>query len=200
MKIRSSIRNVAVTSAVVFAGAAYADEPTLGPSAVAKASLPRLDVGASFGLNNPAGIYGLEGDFRIVDHFSAGVGLGMGAWGFRVTPQVRVYPFGINTVGLFVEAGVSVNTGGPADLTVNGEVLQTVERDVTPTANLGLGYRGKITRHGWWGLRAGWQHRFAQDNYRSTDGQPVNVLLDGATQFTQPGGLMLGVSGGFSIL
>src|SRR5687767_2072136 len=56
---------------------------------------PRLDVGGSFGLNNPAGIFGLELDWRTpVQRLSLGFAVGNASWGWRFGPQLRLYPIG----------------------------------------------------------------------------------------------------------
>src|SRR5690606_12874897 len=75
-------------------------------------AIPRIDLGVTGGINNPGGIYGLEGSYRILDHLSVGVAGGNGAWGLRLSPLVRAYPFGASNYGLFVETGASFNLGG----------------------------------------------------------------------------------------
>ena len=82
------------------------------PATPALPEMPRLDIGTSTGLNNPAGMYGIETDFRLLDRVSVGILGGNGAWGIRLTPQARLYPFGVSRAGLFLEAGMSLNFGG----------------------------------------------------------------------------------------
>lgn len=162
--------------------------------------VPRLDLGVSGGINNPAGIYGVEGDFRIDDRFSAGLGFGKGAWGLRITPQARLYPFTIHEAGLFLETGVSLNTGGSMDLRVNGQVAQTVDMYVTPTANIAVGWRQQVGRYFWWSARAGWQQRLYNSNHAVRGGGPIDSNMQGMVNLSNPGGLSLGLSGGFTLL
>jgi hypothetical protein len=160
----------------------------------------RLDVGVTLGFNNPGGIYGGEADFRLVDRFSVGLAAGQGAWGLRITPQVRLYPFRITNAGLFLESGLSLNLGGKATTTVNGSVVQEADMALTPVANVSLGYRFSPYSWGWSALRVGYGFRLKGDNYTLRDDSILDPLMETLLAASQPGGFLIGVSGGFSAL
>lgn len=162
--------------------------------------IPRLDIGGSVGINNPAGIYGIETDYRFLDRVSAGLSGGSGAWGPRISGGARVYPFAIQNAGLFLEAGLSLNVGGSTSLTVNDETVQEVDMLLTPTANTAIGYRAQFKDFGWTALKLGYGLRLRQENIRVRDGSELNPLLDAALSLSQPGGFLVALSGGFSIL
>jgi hypothetical protein len=160
----------------------------------------RLDVGVSSGFNNPGGIYGVEADFRLIDRISVGLAAGSGAWGMRITPQARLYPFGISSAGLFLESGLSLNLGGKATATSNGEVIQEADMAFAPVVNLSLGYRVGIRQWGWWAIRFGYGFRLNDSSYTLRDSTALDPLLETVLSASKPGGFLLGVSGGFSAL
>jgi hypothetical protein len=169
---------------------------------VVEQKIPRIDVGLGGGINNPAGIYGVEANFRIIDHVSVGVAAGNGAWGLRLSPLARVYPFGASKLGAFVEGGLSLNLGSSIKTTVNGQVVSQVDQLLTPVVDAAVGWRFQISKYGWIALRAGYGIKLGGDNnYRVAVGPEQ---LDSITQFavnvSQPGGLMAGLAGGVTFL
>lgn len=164
------------------------------------AEMHRLDVGLTMGFNNPGGIYGAETDFRLIDRFSVGLAGGRGAWGIRITPQVRLYPFRITTAGLFLESGLSLNLGGKAAVSVDGTVVQEADRAFTPVANVGIGYRSAPYEWGWSAIRVGYGFRLKKDNYTLRDATVLDPLMETLLAASQPGGFLIGISGGFSAL
>lgn len=160
----------------------------------------RLDVGVTMGFNNPGGIYGVETDFRVIDRFSVGVAGGRGAWGIRITPQVRLYPLRITKAGLFLESGLSLNLGDRATVSVNGNVVQEADMAFTPVANVGLGYRFTPYDWGWSAIRVGYGFRLKKDNYTLRDATVLDPLMETLLAASQPGGFLVGISGGFSAL
>ena len=49
--------------------------------------VPHLDVGFSTGWNSPAGIAGMQAEYRPLEILGTGLGVGKGVWGWRITPQ-----------------------------------------------------------------------------------------------------------------
>jgi hypothetical protein len=179
--------------------------PALGHAAEPKA--PRwspdgdpaypLDVGGSFGWNSPGGLRGFELDYRVFDHVSLGTGLGEGLWGLRITPHARIYPLGIQRAGLFLEGGVSFNSGDfPWTEKVTLEGVE-ITRNPTRVANAALGYRFVIQKRGWLAVRAGWGFALTPDAYSAA--APLSDAATRAMRISQPGGVILGISGGFSL-
>ncbi len=194
---RTSFRTIlasALIALVAVNSTARADEPAARPP------VPHLDLGVSGGLNNPGGVYGVEADYRLFDWLSVGLGAGSGAWGYKATPQLRLYPFGVNTAGLFIEAGSSINLGSTASSTENG-VTRKINEEMTATVNASLGYRIRLGVAGWLALRAGYGLKLGSDtNYSYDGGGAVTGLTKGVMDILEPGGFIVGLSGGYSIL
>ncbi len=194
------IKKIALT--LMFALMALSGSPALAqePDTQLPESKHRLDLGLSTGWNGPAGTEGVEADFRVIDHLSIGLGAGSAAWGLRFTPQVRAYPFGINRAGLFLEAGLALNTGGSTALTVNGQVAQTADLLFTPAANAALGYRFSFGKWVWMALRAGWSVSLRSNNVSVRGGGELDPALKLVTDALSPGGPILGLTAGVALL
>jgi hypothetical protein len=168
-------------------------EEEMGPP-----SVPRLDVGLATGFNSPSGTLGLETHVRLNDYVGVGVVGGVGAWGPRITPQVRLYPMSISTAGLFLEGGLSLNLGTDNYTGVDstdGAIIQ----ELTPTVTTGLGYRFPFMDNKAWGLlRLGYAFRLRQDNIRLGDGSPVPSGVDLVLEFSQHQGLLIGAGFGLA--
>lgn len=160
-----------------------------------------LDLGVTGGFNNPGGIYGFETDFRaMTGYLSFGLSGGNGAWGVRVSPHVRAYPFGLDVAGLFVESAFSLNFGGVSESKVNGVVLESAERFVTPVVHVGGGWRQTLNRFTWLLFRVGYGFKLGGDqNYRWLAGNGEQGL-GAVLALSQPGGFSIGLSAGFSFL
>ncbi len=165
----------------------------------------RLDVGGSFGVNNAGGIgyftgFGLAADVRLVDFFSMGVGVGGGLWGPRLTAHSRVYPLGVSR-SFFLQGALAHNlgrhnwVGGEED---EGGVYVT-RTDIT-TLNASLGWRQDLGSRGWVAFEAGWAFRQGTARYQTGGQRPLTELEEQVLRFARPGGLVLGISGGFSVL
>ncbi len=196
---RLSIGAALLASSLMLALPAAAEAPT-AVATVSDPTLPRLDIGGTTGINNPGGFYGAEAQYRLVDQLALGVAGGSGAWGPRVTPEVRYYPFGASRVGFFLESGLSFNFGGRSDLKVNGVVTESANLLMTPVVNAALGYRFSFGQRGWLALRVGYGFSLRSDNVTTDTGAPPSSLLKVGIDLSQPGGLMAGLSAGFSIL
>lgn len=165
--------------------------------------IPHFDLGGTFGYNNPGGFYGLETDYRFTEWSSFGVAGGQGLWGFRLTPSARVYPFGASNVGLFLEGGVSLNFGSTAifNTSINGvENQQIVRQGLIPAANLSVGLRRQFLTYFWSAVKLGYQWNLRKDAYSVEDGSQLNELSRGVMDFSQPGGLIVGLSAGVAFL
>jgi hypothetical protein len=153
-----------------------------------KSPFPTLDFGVATGFNNPSGFFGVETHLLLNEHVGVGVLGGFGAWGFRLTPQARLYPFNASEVGLFLEGGLSLNLGGREGFPPKDPVTL----GLTPTATTALGYRFPILDGQGWGLlRAGWGFRLREENLHSSDGTP---LAPGLYSLRQHEGFLIGAA------
>lgn len=182
---------------------------TLAAGAVASAQTVkgsgghRWDIAVSGGVNNPAGVIGLESDLRFTPFFSVGVAGGIGTWGPRMSPQFRVYPFGADwrNLGVFVETGLSVNLGGQAEIG-DGSTTNLVVRAPTPAVNISMGLRRHFGEHLFGIVRAGWgvAPRLVATNYTVVGGAPLSPTAQAVLNGLRPGGVILGASFGYSFL
>jgi hypothetical protein len=159
----------------------------------------QLDVGAAAGFNSPSGVYGLEVEYRPLQYVGLILGGGSGAWGNRITPGARLYPLGISGASLFLEGGMSINTGGEASVSINDGPEQIVDLLVTPVATTSVGVRFNIDRI-YFTPRVGWGFRMRQDNYRTRDGSEINPLFDAALGLFQHGGFLISLTIGATFL
>ena len=162
-----------------------------------------LDVGGSFGFNNAGGLgfftgFGLQSDLRLVDFVSVGAGVGGGLWGARFTAHSRVYPLGVSR-SFFIQGALSHNLGNTVDLEDRGVELR-VERHAVSTANASLGYRRDLGSRGWLAFEAGWAFRLGDAEYTTNGVRELTHSESQVLRFSRPGGLILGISGGFSVL
>jgi hypothetical protein len=173
------------------------DAPPAQPERPKGKGYTRLDVGASSGFNSPAGIYGGEIEYRLFPWLGLNASGGNGAWGPRVTPLVRLYPFSYAGFSPFLEAGTSFNLGGETYIEING-VRRTTDMLLTPVATAGVGARiafGRIYA----APRVGWAHRLRQDNYKARDGGEVDGLTEVALGLSQHHGFMFSLTLGASV-
>jgi len=163
----------------------------------------RWDIAVSGGINNPAGVIGLESDLRFTPFFSVGVAGGVGTWGPRLSPQFRVYPFGADwlNLGVFVETGLSVSLGGQVEIG-DGRTTNLVARTPTAALNVSMGLRRHFGEHLFGMVRAGWEvaPRVAATNYTVVGGATLSPAAQAVLNGSQPGGVILGASFGYSFL
>ena len=163
----------------------------------------RFDIAVSGGINNPAGVIGLESELRFTPFFSVEVAGGVGTWGPRLSPQFRVYPFGADgwNLGVFVETGLSVNLGGQAEIS-DGSTKTLVVRNPAPALNVSMGLRRHFGEHLFGTVRAGWEVAPgpAATNYTVVGGATLSPTAQAVLNGSQPGGVILGASFGYSFL
>ncbi|QSQ23976.1 hypothetical protein JY651_03060 [Pyxidicoccus parkwayensis] len=207
------MKTARVTSALLFAlltlsTLAHAGEnrPSGSPGSVldTPAYGHRLDLGGSVGLNNAGGMgyftgFGLVADLRLVDFLSVGAGVGGGMWGPRLTSHARVYPLGISRA-VFLQGALAYNVGTRSWLDEMVDVNEHVIRSDVTTANASLGYRKDLGSRGWLTFEAGWAFRLNAARYRPTGSHEFTQSEKEELRFARPGGLVLGISGGFSVL
>lgn len=188
------------TVAPVAPAPAKTDAPVADPNA---RRWKYLDVGVTFGFNNPGGIYGVEAEARLFTQYVGfRVAAGNGAWGVRVSGLVRGYPIGLTyRAAPFAEVGLSLNSGGNVDLTVNGQTQTLVQRDVTPVMTFAAGGRVNFVDNllfleG----RVGWAQRLHRDNMRWANGDRLEGIAAGAMNAFQHEGFMIGLVFGISLL
>lgn len=159
-----------------------------------------LDFGVGLGINSPSGVLGLEAEYRTGEHLGFNLGGGFGAWGFRVSPTMRLYLFGIGGVSPFMEGGLSLNMGGGE---VNAAGLLSPERNVrqffTPVATTSLGIRFNLSRV-YFTPRMGWGLRLRDDNYKAVDGQALSDGEKDSVNLYQHGGFLFSLTAGLTFL
>ncbi|KFE64275.1 hypothetical protein [Hyalangium minutum] len=159
----------------------------------------KVDLGLAAGFNSPSGIVGAELEFRPVEYVGLNLGAGFGAWGRRLSGQLRLYPLGARRASPFLEGGVSYNTGGESYLK-SGDYAQYADLLPTPVATASLGLRGALGSHLYVVPRLGWGFRLRQDNVQTQDGSELNPLLDIAADLSQHGGFLASFTIGVTFL
>ncbi|WP_164017507.1 hypothetical protein [Pyxidicoccus trucidator] len=164
----------------------------------------RLDVGGSFGFNNAGGVgfftgFGVAADVRLVDFLSLGAGVGGGLWGPRFTAHSRVYPLGVSR-SFFLQGALAYNLGHDSYFDEDSRDEVRISRAGATTANASLGYRMDLGSRGWLAFEAGWAFRLRPAEYRATGRRELTDAEEQALRFSRPGGILLGISGGFSVL
>lgn len=159
----------------------------------------KVDLGLAAGFNSPSGIVGAELEFRPVEYVGLNLGAGFGAWGRRLSGQLRLYPLGARRASPFLEGGVSYNTGGESYLK-SGDYAQYADLLPTPVATVSLGLRGALGSHLYVAPRLGWGFRLRQDNVQTQDGSELNPLLDIAADLSQHGGFLASFTVGVTFL
>jgi hypothetical protein len=207
------MKTVRAAAALLFASLslstlAHAGEhvPSGGPGSVLDTPSHghRLDVGGSFGFNNAGGLgyfngFGLAADLRVVDFLSVGAGVGRGLWGSRFTAHSRVYPLGVSR-SFFLQGALAHNRGRESWLGEEDEVDVRVILSAATTANASLGYRKDMGARGWLAFEAGWAFRLDPARYYTRGERELTDTEEQVLRFSRPGGVVLGISGGFSVL
>lgn len=159
----------------------------------------KMDLGLASGFNSPSGILGAELEFRPVEYVGLNLGAGFGAWGKRLSGQLRLYPLGGRRASPFLEGGVSYNMGGEAYLE-SGDYSQHVDLLPTPVATASVGLRGALGSSLYVVPRVGWGWRLREQNVQTQDGSELNPLLDIAAALSQHGGFLASLTLGVTFL
>lgn len=163
---------------------------------------PKFYLGLSTGLENPAGLLGVNLELPIQD-FSVGAGLGYSLWGAKVYCEGRYY-FSPCNRGWAVGLGVS-HSSGFQNLTINQETnvgKADVVFDLKPQTNVffsGYHFFRLGQRHRFY-LQGGYSARLTNDIYSI---KSPNFYLtsngDAAMRVLAPGGLILALGFSFGI-
>ncbi|AFE04092.1 hypothetical protein COCOR_01480 [Corallococcus coralloides DSM 2259] len=208
MKPARAVTTVSLVAALAVSTLAHAEAPvSSGPPGSVRNGPSyghRLDVGGSFGVNNAGGQglfsgFSLMADLRPVDFLSLGAGVGRGLWGVRFTAHSRVYPLGVSR-GFFLQGALAHNLGRTTWLGEEDGVDVSVIRSAVTTANASLGYRKDLGRRGWLAFEAGWAYRLDPASYRTGGERELTDSEERNLRFARPGGVILGIAGGFSVL
>jgi hypothetical protein len=171
-------------------------ESALGPEAKPARDLwHTLDVGAALGFNSPSGIFGLELEYRPSEYLGVNLGGGIGAWGMRASPTLRLYPLGIGGASPFMEGGLSLNLGKEQFTVSQGNYRLLL----TPVATLSGGFRFNSSRI-FFSPRAGWSWRLRSDNYESADGTEISSSAQSDLGIYQHGGFLFSLTTGVTFL
>jgi hypothetical protein len=158
-------------------------------------NLPRVNIAASLGYNSPAGIAGIEADYRIARYFSAGLAGGYGLWGLRISPTVKLeIPFD-SKMGIFFEGALAINTGGSGYTETNG-VREEFKQGIVPAASIAFG--GRVKRWGpfWTGAKVGVNFALRKDAYEVMGGGTGSDVTRTLLEAAYPGGILVSWMGG----
>ena len=185
----------ALLSSLLLATSALAE----GPSAGLERPPHRLDLGLAAGFNTE-GLLAVVSDLRLTDHLSVGAGVGEGLWGHRWSGHVRLYPEGLTHSGLFLEATGALNQGGFVSYPSEGPVSPLdYDKNQVATAAASIGYRFGLGSRGWLALQGGWAAALRTPEARlrtaASPSRDDRAIID----VSEPGGVVVGLSGGFSV-
>jgi len=157
----------------------------------------RLDVTATGGLNTPAGYVGGRIDINPFGYVGLSFAAGYSSWGPRVSPGARVYPFGLDLLGLYAELDAYVSLGEGATVSLAGQDVKVQLKSTLSIAPM-VGYRQQLLKWLVADVFLGWGFRLASENVARDDGQPVDQALLDKVEGRQPQGFIAGVSVGAS--
>lgn len=157
----------------------------------------RFDVSAEGGLNTPAGFVGGRVVLNPFGYIGLTFAAGYSSWGPRVAPGVRVYPFGLDLLGLHAELDAFISLGERAAVTVAGQQVPVQLKSTLSVAPM-VGYRQQLLKWLVADVFLGWGFRLASDNVVRDDGAVVDRALLDAVDGRQPQGFIAGVSLGAS--
>lgn len=157
-------------------------------------SLPKLYVGAGFGLNNSSGVIGIVANYRLIDRLFAQGGFGLGLWGFKYTVGLK-YDFNYLS-GFSAGMGMSF-TPGSADFsdeleTTDGVKTVNYDRLTANTFNLKGSYNWILTRSLSVYLDLGYAITLKKDPWKLND--PVTLTSNAKYDLNleTPGGVIVG--------
>jgi len=154
-------------------------------------------LGFSTGIDNPAGLIGLDIDGPVSKHISLNGGIGKGTWGFKVYGGMRYY-FGSCYKGFALGAGAAYSMG--QNMTANMETIYATTETVTfkqdPQVNaFGAAYYfWKLgRRNNRMFAAAGYAARIGDFSYTQTSGNPISSTSASVMRLIAPGGPMIGI-------
>ncbi|MCC6336524.1 MAG: hypothetical protein IT380_21370 [Myxococcales bacterium] len=157
----------------------------------------RLDVVATGGLSTPAGYVGARVGLNPFSYVGLTFAAGYSSWGARVSPGARVYPFGLDLLGLYGELDAFVSLGQGAAVVLAGQDVAVQLKSTLSVAPM-LGYRQQLLKWLVAEVYLGWAFRLASENVSRDDGQPVDKALLDSLEGRQPQGFIAGVALGAS--
>jgi hypothetical protein len=157
----------------------------------------RLDVTVTGGLGTPAGWVGGRAVLNPFGYIGITFAAGYSSWGPRVSPGVRVYPFGLDLLGLYAELDAFVSLGEGATVNLAGQDVKVQLKSTLSVAPM-IGFRQQLLKWLVADVFLGWGFRLASDNVSRDDGQPVDAALLEKVEGRQPQGFIAGVSVGAS--
>ncbi len=167
---------------------------------------PKFYIGLGTGLNNPAGLLGVNLDVPITSSFSLGAGGGLSSWGWKAYFEGRYY-FGECNRGWAIGVGGTYNTGLSDALEVDqdpnniGIPSALVTLEPVPAVFLS-GYRffdvGK--RGNRFYIQVGWSQRFDDKPYSSSPFRPLTTDGETVMRILSPGGVIVGLGFSFGVV
>ncbi|OSZ78676.1 hypothetical protein CAP35_10625 [Chitinophagaceae bacterium IBVUCB1] len=170
-------------------------------------SCPKLYVGTSIGVDNPAGAWGINIEVPVAKHLSVGTGAGLSSWGAKTFGELRYY-LGECHRGWAAGAGVAYNTG-IRQITVGVPTTTTaantdVVMQMNPRSSLffaayrfwNMGKRGHRVN-----AMLGYAMQMGNgSNYTVKNGHTLLDATDRAINTFAPGGIMIGCGFTFGVI
>ena len=159
------------------------------------------DIGLSTGINNMAGILGVDVDYSLSAITTVGAHIGLGTWGIKSGLDYKYYRRNCH-LGWAYGVGISVASGN-RNQTLNLETT-TGTNDVQLKLHTQAGLQFNVLRyfpvgkqgHRIW-CQLGWNQRFTRKVYTVLDGQTLSYMADRTINFLCPGGLV--IAGGYNM-
>jgi hypothetical protein len=166
---------------------------------------PKIYLGISGGVDNPAGIIGFNLDVPIVPNFSLGAGVGPTLWGQRVFAEARGYLKPCHR-GLAFGAGFSYNTGLKSKTVdvqdaAGNQIDGSIELKPVKNAFASAYYFFNLGRRSRFYLQGGYSYCLdGTGNYSIvTPGFTIDPDVKTVMDALQPGGVVFGLGFSFGI-
>ncbi len=165
---------------------------------------PKLYIGVTAGIENPAGLVGFNIDVPVTQRFSLSGSAGLSSWGYKAGGEGRFY-FGDCNRSWALGAGVTYNTG----LSNVSMTLPTTYGDATVLLDLNSKTNVFFAVHKFFNLgrnghrfdiMAGYSMRLDDDNYTILNNYELTTQGKDVMRVLAPGGLMIGFGFTFGVL
>jgi len=167
---------------------------------------PKLYVGTSLGIDNPAGAWGFNIEVPFARHLSIGTGAGFGTWGAKTFGEFRYY-FSECHRGWALGSGIAYSTGFKnltVDMPTTTVANADVKMDLNPRSSLfiaayrfwNMGRRGHRVN-----VMLGYAMQMGNgSNYTIKNGYQLQSSTERVINTMAPGGIMIGCGFSFGVI
>lgn len=157
----------------------------------------RFFIGPTFGINNNAGLLGVNFEYGVTEKVSLGAGFGLGMWGGKAFFEGKYY---FNECYKKSALGIAVTRcSGIPELTFEEELPSGGKHDVVldalPQTNIALQYyhHFKMGKHHRFHISAGYSFETSSQKYRVVGPNQPSRELRNYMHFVAPGGVIFGL-------